>query len=30
MNQRFAIHRVIPVGILTAALVLPGSSSFAQ
>jgi outer membrane protein TolC len=30
MNQRFAIQRVIPVGILAAALVLPGSASFAQ
>jgi hypothetical protein len=30
MKQRFAIHRVIPVGILAIALVLPGSASFAQ
>jgi outer membrane protein TolC len=30
MKHRFAIHRVIPVGILAIALVLPGSASFAQ
>jgi outer membrane protein TolC len=30
MKQRFAIHRVIPVGILAIVLVLPGRATFAQ